>query len=259
MQTGSVVVVGTGINTALDLTAAAHKWIENAQEVFYLVGDGVSEQRILQLHPQAQSLKSCYEGSTLRSDVYQKMVETVMQSVRAGHRVCAVFYGHPGVFVFPSHAIIRRARREGHAAMLLPGISAMDWLFADLGIDPGESGCQCFEATDFLIRSRRFDTASALILWQIGAIGNLNVVKRSEANPYLPVLIEALLPHYSPEHTVVVYEAATNTLEKARIKRVALAGLMDVELSALSTLYVPPKEKAPLDQAMVARLGLPFA
>jgi hypothetical protein len=37
---------------------------------------------------------------------------------------------------------------------MLPGISAEDCLFADLGIDPGIYGCQSYEATDFLANGR---------------------------------------------------------------------------------------------------------
>ena len=43
--------------------------------------------------------------------------------IRAGFRVCAVFYGHPGVFVYPSHEAIRRARAEGFAARMLPALT----------------------------------------------------------------------------------------------------------------------------------------
>ena len=54
------------------------------------------------------------------------------------------------VFVQPSHESIAIARLEGFSARMLPGISAEDCLFADIGLDPGKDGCQSFEATDFL-------------------------------------------------------------------------------------------------------------
>jgi len=34
---------------------------------------------------------------------------------------------------------------------MLPGISAEDCLFADIGVDPGIYGCQSFEATDLFV------------------------------------------------------------------------------------------------------------
>ncbi|OAX34568.1 hypothetical protein K503DRAFT_832959 [Rhizopogon vinicolor AM-OR11-026] len=75
------------------------------------------------------------------------MCEVMLKDVRAGHHVLGVFYGHPGVFVSPSHRAIAVARQEGYKARMLPGISAEDFMFADLEFDPAYSGCRTCEAT----------------------------------------------------------------------------------------------------------------
>jgi len=56
------------------------------------------------------------------------MVERILKNVKDGFKVCVVFYGHPGVFVQPSHEAIRIARLEGFSARMLPGISAEELL-----------------------------------------------------------------------------------------------------------------------------------
>ncbi|MFI1583783.1 hypothetical protein [Embleya sp. NPDC020630] len=78
---------------------------------------------------------------------------------------------HPGVFAFPGHEAVRRARLDGIPARMLAGSSAGDWLFADPGLDPATRGCQSIEASDFLLRHRVFDPTSLLVLWQVGVIG----------------------------------------------------------------------------------------
>jgi hypothetical protein len=101
----------------------------------------------------------------------------------------------------PAHEAIRRARQEGHDAVMLPGVSAEDCLVADLGFDPGARGCQSFEATDFLVRHRRFDPASVLLLWQIGGIG----VSDFRASTFWnPLLARVLAGMYGDAHEVVV-------------------------------------------------------
>lgn len=65
----------------------------------------------------------------------------MLQEVRLGKKVVGVFYGHPGVFVSPSHRAISIARFEGYEAKMLPAVSAEDSLYADLGIDPSRPGC----------------------------------------------------------------------------------------------------------------------
>ncbi|RXW25182.1 hypothetical protein EST38_g698 [Candolleomyces aberdarensis] len=97
----------------------------------------------------------------------------MVRKVRSGQDVVGLFYGHPSVFVHPSHRAIKIAREEGYHAKMLPGISAEDWLFADLGIDPSVNGTTTYEATNLLTRDRPLNPASNLILWQVGVVGNM--------------------------------------------------------------------------------------
>jgi precorrin-6B methylase 1 len=256
MPNGSLVVVGTGIKMAAHITVEAKAWIEQADQVFFLVSGEITEEWILQLNPQAVNLAPLYAQGKRRLDTYREMIERILGAVRQGQRVCAVFYGHPGVFVLPSHQAIRQARSEGFEARMLPGISAEDCLFADVGLDPAWSGCQSFEATDFLVRSRRFDTRSHLVLWQIGVIGNPRRPETGENLPGLAVLVEALEAHYGLEHEVIIYEASPYPGFDPVIQRIALGQVQDARITPISTMLVPPKEQAPLDAAMLERLGL---
>src|SRR5207244_11062689 len=99
---------------------------------------------IKDINPSAESLYPYYRQGESRMIAYVEMIERILYEVRKGLRVCAAFYGHPGVFVYPSHEAIKQARLEGYSAKMLPGISAEDCLFADLGIDPARNGCQSF-------------------------------------------------------------------------------------------------------------------
>src|SRR5207249_5467785 len=133
----------------------------------------------------------------------------MLAPVSTGAYVCAAFYGHPGVFVNPGHDAVRRARREGFRARMLPGISTEDCLFADLGLDPADSGCQSFEATDFLAYRRRFDPTSSLILWQVGVLGEPSLPTHVGGRPErIRRLTAVLLRHYGERHPAVVYQAA---------------------------------------------------
>ena len=139
LLSGSLVVVGTGIGFAR-ITLEARAAIAAADAVLYLVPDHVSATGIEALNPRAQSLHGLYEEGAPHRAAYERMAEAILEPVRAGKRVCAAFYGHPGVFVLPSHDAIRRARAEGFDATMLPGVSAEDCLVADLGVDPAAHG-----------------------------------------------------------------------------------------------------------------------
>jgi uncharacterized protein YabN with tetrapyrrole methylase and pyrophosphatase domain len=250
----ALVVVGTGIQVG-QLTVEAALHIRRAEQVFYSVAERNIEAVIRTLNPRAQPLMHLYEVGKPRSVTYDEMVEAVLHSVRAGSRTVAVFYGHPGVFAFPSHEAVRRARAEGFAATMLPGVSAEDCLFADLGVDPADNGCQSLEATDFLMRMRSIDPTQPLILWQVGVVGESAYRGASYSLAALPLLLRKLQETYPPDHPVVLYEAATEPGGRARCEKSTLVGLANVALTPFSTLFVPPLRAVDFDLAFAPWLA----
>lgn len=253
---GSLTVVGTGIMLGAHMTAEAEAYIRQADRVFYVVTDEAASWWLRALNPRATSLSSLYADHKRCLDTYGEMTAAILEAVRGGQRVCAVFYGHPGVFVLPAHAAIQQARAEGYPAVMCPGISAEDCLFADLGVDPGRAGCQSFEATDFLIRRRRFDPHSSLILWQVGLVGVLHKRARYDVRRGLEVLAQVLGEVYPADHEAVIYEAARFATQPPHIRRLPLCELPGAPVQPIATLYVPPRADAPIDTAMLARLGI---
>jgi uncharacterized protein YabN with tetrapyrrole methylase and pyrophosphatase domain len=253
-QNGSLIIVGTGIKLISHITVEARLCIEKAEKVLFLLADAAAEIWIKRLNINSESLYDCYIHGEPRNYAYDRMVERILSYVRKGLNVCVVFYGHPGVFVDPAHESIRRARIEGYSARMLPGISAEDCLFAELGIDPAENGCQSFEATDFLVHKRKFDNRSSLILWQIGVIGDLTFNKNGYKNSPLTILYNVLKQHYPPDHAVIIYEASSYSICDSIIQRVPLNKMPEAVVSAISTLYVPPKERSLTDKVMLDQL-----
>jgi uncharacterized protein YabN with tetrapyrrole methylase and pyrophosphatase domain len=258
LPTGSLTIVGTGIQLAGHLTLAAKAWIEQADKVLFAVADPLTAKWLRELNPAAEALPY-NTNNHRRRETYREIVERILAEVRRGGKVCAVFYGHPGVFADPAHQAIRQARREGFIAQMLPGISAEDCLFADLGLDPGKNGCQSFEATDFLIRQRKFDPCTALILWQIAMVGTLGFFQSGNHIHGLTVLSEVLATHYGFDYEVTVYEAAIYPTFEPVIQPVPLSKLPEAQVCEVSTLYVPPKAPALVDNEMMARLKMSLA
>lgn len=257
MREGSLTIAGTGYRMAGQVTREAESAIRGAAKLFFLVSDVVTAEWLTKLNSTAESLQDSYATGRDRNVTYAEMTERILTPVREGKWVCAAFYGHPGVFASTSHDAIRIARAEGHRARMLPGISAEDCLFADLGLDPGSRGCQSFEATDFLLRQRRFDPSSLLILWQVGAIGVRDYrAEKLWSRQGLEILAARLLESYAPEHEVVLYEASPYPVCEPMMLRIPLSALASAPATVRTTLCVPPVEERASDPAMLAALGL---
>jgi len=220
-------------------TLEAVERIKRAERVFYLVSDPVTAMWLESLNPSARSLSDLYADTKDRRATYAEMVERIVVPVRSGLRVCAVFYGHPGVLVQATHTAIRQLRSEGYVAGMSPGVSADGCLFAELGVNPGDHGVQSFEATDFLSQRRRFDPTSELILWQVGVLGNPSGRGRFCRPERLAVLTKALARHYPPNHLVILYYASTFPVKPSIIKKVQLERLPRTKVWPMAMLYVP--------------------
>jgi hypothetical protein len=258
MDKPSLVVVGTGIRIIGQLTTESAAWIQIADRVLYLVHDPVADEIIRQMNSRAEPLAGHFAEGKSRKESLDEIVAHVMDSVRGGAQTCFALYGHPGVYASIGHEAIRQARAPGYTARMLPAISAEACLFADLGLDPGASGCQSYETKDFLVNGRRADPSSLLILWQVGIMGNPLYQGHARQPETLPVLIERLLEDYAPDHEVIAYEAAVHFDGEPRIERVALGQLAGIRLSATSTLCVPPSRPPRPAAKMCERLGLPL-
>ena len=256
MKKGSLAVVGTGIQAPGQMTLEAKDYIAKADKVFYLVPDPFASRYVIELNPTAEDLYHLYVPGQPRIITYTNMVDTILAEVRKGKRICAAFYGHPGVFAYPSHQSVYIARKEGYHAVMLSGISAEDCIVSDLGLDPS-IGCHSYEATSFLVRPVPIIPACMLILWQIGVIGDLRYTpKQTEALPAMAVLTERLLQFYKEEDEVIVYEASFSPAWPPRIDVMPLKNLPSAAVNGISTLVIPPVESMPIDHAMVDRLGI---
>jgi len=252
---GQLTVVGTGYNVAGQVTPEALGWITTADRLFYLVTDAATSAWLKSLHSRAESLHDCYRVGEPGIEAYERMVERMLSAVRAGHATCAAFSGHPAIHVPPGLESVRRARREGFPARLLPAISFEDCLFADLGFDPGASGRLMYDATDFLVRPRSFDTTAALILLQVGAIALSDFAFGDEPNRTgLRVLAEVLAGHYGWDYRVALYRASQLPMFAPAVDWVALGELAAAPLSVVSTLFVPPLPTRAVDAEILGRL-----
>lgn len=236
---GELVVVGTGIQLGRHMSHRVLSEIRHAEVVFALA-DAFTQDWLNGLRPDLQSLVGYYDDDKDRRDTYREMEEAIVEAVRAGQRVCAVFYGHPGVFSQVSHAAMHRLKDEGFPVRMEPGISAEACLYADLGMDPGRRGVQSMEATQFLAYRHTVDPAALLLLWQVALSGNLDCVGFTPRSDRLEVLVDKLGRWYPMDTDVILYEAATLPIEDFRAERMPLSKMPQASYNDYTTLVIPP-------------------
>ncbi|MGI2190066.1 SAM-dependent methyltransferase [Shewanella baltica] len=256
---GSLVCVGTGLQLAGQISVMSRSYIEHADVVFSLLPDGFSQRWIRTINPNVINLQPFYAQNSEvknRRETYEQMVSAILDAVRAGKKTVCALYGHPGVFACVSHLAIKQARAEGFAAKMEPGISAEACLWADLGIDPGNSGHQSFEASQFMFFNHVPDPTTHLLLWQIAIAGEHTLTQFHTTSDRLQILVEQLHQWYPLDHQVVIYEAANLPIQAPRIEYLPLSKLPEANLSPISTLLIPPAKKLEYNYAILTKLGI---
>lgn len=248
-----LVVVGSGIQLGRHISERCLGEIRAADRVFALTDAGTL-QWLLGLRPDLVNLGSCYADDRDRRDSYAEMQQRIVAPLQQGAHVCAVFYGHPGVYAQVPHRAIEMARAAGFPARMEPGISAEACLYADLGIDPGESGLLSFEATQFLIREHAVDPTALLLLWQVALVGQLDCTGFDPCPRRLQLLVDKLSTWYPADTPVILYEAAQLPIEDFRAERIALADLPQARFKEYTTLVIPPLGPCADDVEMLMRV-----
>ncbi|MBX3709481.1 MAG: uroporphyrinogen III methylase [Gammaproteobacteria bacterium] len=251
----TLIVVGAGIKFLSHLTTEAKVSIEKADYVLYLVNEPAMKEWIETANPNSESLDFLYDTNLPRNQNYLLISEYVLKALEKTKVLCLVMYGHPTFLAEPSIYSVNLATKNGHNTYVLPGISSEDCMLADLLIDPSSCGCQSYEATDFLIYDREYDTSCHLILWQAGMIGIKTNYQEQDPKNGLEILTEHLLKKYSEQHPVFLYEAAQYPSCKPSIEEVVLADLPQSPVSSLTTLYIPPNKVKEPNEFYVNKLN----
>ena len=242
MNQNTLILVGSGIKFMSHLTIESKACIEKADKVLFLVNEPLMQEWILRVNSNAESLDEIYKKTPQRHENYLLIADYIIENLKKYQTLCVVMYGHPTMLVQPSIYAANIAIENGYKVIVMPGISAEDCLYADLLINPISCGCQSYEATDFLIHKRKYDSGSHLIIWQPSVIGILGLPGDKINKNGLELLVNYLKNKYELTYKITLYEAAQYPDFKPRIEKIYLKDLPEAKLTRLTTLYIPPNK-----------------
>ena len=255
LKNGSLVIAGCGLHPG-HMTLETQSAIKSAEKVLVVAPNPLSIQHIRQLNAKAENLGRFYEGDVTRLETYHLMANHMVMLVEQGFKVCTIFYGHPGIFVLSTHMAYDKLIALGHEVKMLPGISADACLFADLNIDPASTGCQSFEATQFLLTERNIDNGAALIIWQIGLVGEHTLKKQAPGELGLKAITKLLSQTYPSDHKVCLYQAPTLPGFAPQIDWLKLEDLPLANVPTTTTLFIPACREIVFAKDRLQWLGL---
>ncbi len=256
-----IYIVGLGVLNVDQITRETERAIRRSKEVLYL-DTGVATRACLEqlCHKVTSLYESSYRESDHRMNAYHHMAARVLDAALDHPPVTFAMHGHPLVGAYAPFLMIDMANVLELEVRILPGISAMDSIFAELAIDPCVTGMQMYEATDLLLRRRPLQSDVPALIWQIGTVETaLHSTRPSRPNRFRRLQTH-LLRFYPPKHHASAVYSTPHPLMPTTIHRFALEDLSEQAhvLHAGFTLYIPPSADRPIkDHHLLNQISSP--
>jgi hypothetical protein len=242
-------IAGLGIQTVGHVTREVEQAIRDSREVLYLDTGAATRPFLEGLCPRVTPLYwQSYSEERLRVGAYEHMAISVIDAALDHAPVTFAIHGHPLVAVHAPFLVLQLARALDLRVEVLPGISGIDTVLADLRIDPVVEGVQMYEATDLLLRRRPLQPDVPAIIWQIGPLETALHTMRVSRPERFHRFVAHLRQFYPAKHEVAAIYCSPHPLIPTRILRFALEDMPEhaEEIHAGFTLYVPASGSRPV-------------
>ncbi len=252
-----IAIVGLGITGVHQVTREAEETIRRCNVTLLAdSGLGVGEY-VRTLCLEVTDFADRLESGGHRVDFYRGIASEVVAAALEAAPVCFATYGHPKMYSYPTVLVQRAAAILDLRVSILPGISFLDALLADLGLDPGFDGLQLYEATDLLVRRRPLQTDVGCVIAQAPVTAEAGTREAVHNLPNIALLRDHLLQFYPSDHEVVFVVSSPHPLLRPLRRTAPLSDLPAAVASGpqSGTLYIPPVERRPIaDEPLAERM-----
>jgi len=192
------------------------------------------------LRSKTTSLWSLYQQGRNRSDNYQDVAESILRIAEEQHPVAWLTPGHPLIFDSVSQGLIQACDARGWRSQVVPAVSCVDAVLADLGYDPA-NGLFVHEAQAVVFQDIPLLPEVATLLLQPSAFGS-DVAHYEEAwRPDFAPLQEKLLRHFSADHCCAFVRSESLQGAPRSLHWVEIGALTSVSAKYIlgSSLFIP--------------------
>jgi tetrapyrrole methylase family protein / MazG family protein len=239
-------IVGLGMRSVDQLTREAQRAIAGTKTIYVVDSSPGIQSFFRKMGLEVIDLSKHYEEGKDRLQTYLEMSKEVISGAIHKGPVSFGLYGHPTVFAYPPFVIKAVAESCGLTVGVVPGVSALDCMLAELMLDPATDGMQMFEATDIVIRKRTLLTDVHTLIWQIGALETGLYSRQVSVKGRFDRFLQHIVGFFPTHHPVAAIFVSDNPLIPSIIYRFKLKDLPDYgdRLHGGFTLHIPPLSTA---------------
>jgi len=187
------------------------------------------------------SLWPLYQDGRLRRENYADVTAAILA---AGERETPIGWltpGHPTVFDSVTQLLIEAGKERGWAVHVIPAISCIDTILADVGYDPA-NGLLIHDTTSLVMMEFPLTPGIALLLLQPSTFQTDRAfLKNVQSGPDLAALSAYFLEVYPPDHHYAFVSSSTHTGGRAQVTWGKLSEMASAPFRTVggASLFVP--------------------
>ena len=174
------------------------------------------------------------------SDCYFDVADVLLKGAGEDRPVVFLTQGNPLFLNSLNRFLILKARERELVVQTLPGVSPLDTIISDLGLDVGNFGLQLFDARRLVARGQQVNTAVPLLVLQVGGFAAETVASDADAddNAAYEALAGYLSQLYPPDHSVTLVNTGGGAQAGRSTVRLDRFSELVPHISVRSSLFV---------------------
>jgi hypothetical protein len=194
------------------------------------------------LRDKCVSLWPLYQDGRIRTENYRDVFNAIVELAEVKTPIAWLTPGHPVIFDSVSASLLNEGKARGWNLRVIPAVSCIDTLLAELGYDPAH-GLLIHEATGLVRRRIPVVPSVAMMLLQPAVFDvDVAIISGDSSGPDLSPLRDYLIEFHSAEHECALIRSSSKAGERDLVTWLKLRDLAAVpyQLVAGATLFVPP-------------------
>jgi len=233
-------LVGAGIAFPDHLTIQTIEILSRCEEIYTNLSDDQLQALPPDLRAKCVSIWSLYRDERDRTENYKDVTEAIIGRVMSLRPFGWMTPGHPLVFDSVSQALIKAGEERGWQVRVVPGISSLDTIFAEVGYDPA-NGLIVYEANALVKNNVPILPNLAALLLQPALFGTDRAHLSGSWQPDLVPLRDYICQFHAPDHDCAFVWSSHSRDGRHKIWWCKLGGLESIPPEARgSTLFIPP-------------------
>ncbi len=238
------------------MTVEALQILKQAKQIFHLT---VQHEELIVINVHTEDLGPLYWRLGKNTDIYEDLARYVVSFAQESRPTVLAVEGNPMFFSDLSWKIAELGKAGFLRVEALPGVSCLDVLPIQLGFEPGDVGCQIFEATQLALYRLSINSYLSTLILQVAEFGRTTLLPAGGRSPFgfIP-LVRHLSKFFPSDHPAIFIKSAFSSTVSSVVFTTDIASIdkhQDRIVPGM-TLYLPRIGIPPIDEGVREELRL---